>query len=235
MTNVPSGAADPAQRVKDAFTCIAKLGTGGCGFENTLEAARRALDPSLNVNPGFLRAGALLAIVFLTDEDDCSAAIPALYDPSQQAPTDPLGPLSSFRCARFGYGCAQPLNSAGVKTGCAPAGTWLHPVASYVSFFKGLKPAGKVFVAAIAGPSSPIAVGPVGSTLEVQPSCQSAGGSAVPALRIHSVIDGISASGNTGLFNFGITPQNTPTQVSICSADYAPAMRLLGLKLAGAI
>jgi hypothetical protein len=237
ITNVPAGSPDPAQRVKDAFSCIAKLGTGGCGFENTLEAARRALDPSLNVNPGFLRTNALLAVVFLTDEDDCSAAKTTLYDPSQQGVNDPLGPLSSFRCARFGYTCAQPLDSVGPKTGCVPSGTWLHPISGYLSFFKSLKPAGKAFLAAIAGPSSPISVGPAGNYYEVQPSCQlaSTGESAAPALRIHSLLDGLAANGQTGLFNLGITAQNKPTPVSICASDYAPAMRLLGLKLAGAL
>jgi hypothetical protein len=45
----------------------------------------------------------------------------------------------------------------------------------------------------------------------------------------------VTSNGDTGLFNLGIDSQNKPLPVSICSADYAPVMRLLGLKLAGAI
>ncbi len=40
----------------------------GCEFEQPLEAMRRALDPF--VNPGFIRQGAMLAVVFLATEDD---------------------------------------------------------------------------------------------------------------------------------------------------------------------
>ncbi len=232
VTNVPTGSADPAQRVKDAFSCIAQLGVGGCGFEQSLEAAKVALDPSLNVNPGFVRAGALLAVVFVTDEDDCSAANSALYDP---AATSTLGQLTSYRCTQFGYTCAQPLTTIGTKTGCAPSGTWLKSVASYVSFFQGLKPAGKVFLAAIAGPTSPVTVGVSGSNLELKSSCMSVVGTAVPALRIQTVLDGVTSNGDTGLFNLGIDAQNKPLPVNICAADYAPVMKLLGLKLAGAI
>ena len=42
------------------------------GCEAGLEAARLAIDPSLNLNPGFIRDDALLAVIFLTDEDDAS-------------------------------------------------------------------------------------------------------------------------------------------------------------------
>jgi hypothetical protein len=82
----------------DDFRCVATLGTGGCGFEQQLEASRRALDPLGNAasdgpNAGFLRSDSLLAIIYVTDEDDCSTNNPDLFDPSR---TD-LGPLN-LRC-----------------------------------------------------------------------------------------------------------------------------------------
>src|SRR5262245_46620787 len=49
----------------DQFSCMAQLGTGGCGFEQPLEAAARALD-NQSANAGFLRDDAYLMIVFLT-------------------------------------------------------------------------------------------------------------------------------------------------------------------------
>lgn len=56
---------------------VESLGTGGSGLEAGLEAARRALDKEAypevgQYNSGFLRAEADLALIFLTDEDDCS-------------------------------------------------------------------------------------------------------------------------------------------------------------------
>ena len=84
----------------DAFaqdaTCVAAMGINGCGFEQPLEAILKALTPGTSeirfgsgtvghadgANAGFLRPSALLAIVALTDEDDCSARDPDLYNRS---------------------------------------------------------------------------------------------------------------------------------------------------------
>jgi hypothetical protein len=55
------------------FACAAKVGTGGPAFEMPLRAAELAVQE--NVNPGFLRDDALLGIVVITDEDDCSRRI----------------------------------------------------------------------------------------------------------------------------------------------------------------
>ena len=65
------------------FRCIVALGIDGCGIEQPLEAARKALiDQTLpgGVNEGFLRDNAILVIVFLTDEDDCSIADYSMFD-----------------------------------------------------------------------------------------------------------------------------------------------------------
>jgi hypothetical protein len=63
---------DPA--VSDAFSCAAAVGTGGPDIEMPLEGARLALTERMvaDQNLGFLREDALLALVFLTDEEDCS-------------------------------------------------------------------------------------------------------------------------------------------------------------------
>ena len=66
----------------DVFTCIAALGESGCGFEHQLASVARALGaealgadglPAPAENAGFLRSDALLAIILVTNEDDCSA------------------------------------------------------------------------------------------------------------------------------------------------------------------
>ncbi|HWN66717.1 MAG TPA: hypothetical protein VNM90_03695, partial [Haliangium sp.] len=66
---------EDGQRVKnyqgeltETFSCIARLGTQGCGFEQQLEAMRRALDGSVPENEGFLREDARLAVIFVSDE-----------------------------------------------------------------------------------------------------------------------------------------------------------------------
>lgn len=56
------------------FSCLAQVGTSGPGYEMPLLTTRMALVDRMNdgTNAGFLRDDALLAIVILTDEDDCS-------------------------------------------------------------------------------------------------------------------------------------------------------------------
>lgn len=79
------------------LACVATVGTGGCGFEQPLDAALKALTPSRapiefhagtrghgdGANAGFLREGSVLAIVVVTDEEDSSARDPAIFDPER--------------------------------------------------------------------------------------------------------------------------------------------------------
>jgi hypothetical protein len=60
--------------VKGTFSCAAQVGTDGPGDEMPLEALNQAITDRVSdgVNDGFMRDDALLAIVILTDEDDCS-------------------------------------------------------------------------------------------------------------------------------------------------------------------
>jgi hypothetical protein len=60
----------PAQ----TFSCVANVGTGGNSDEMPLAAMRTAFEERMAdmTNAGFHRSDALLGIVFLTDEDDCS-------------------------------------------------------------------------------------------------------------------------------------------------------------------
>jgi len=88
-----AGESDPATVAAD-FRCVAQMGTGGCGFEQQLEAMLKALTPSTSsvrffdgttghadgANAGFLREDSHLAVVVLTDEEDCSASDTELFD-----------------------------------------------------------------------------------------------------------------------------------------------------------
>jgi hypothetical protein len=98
-----------------------KVGLVGCSFEQPLAAMRAAaVNPA---NAGFLRPDARLAIVFFTEDDDCSVADPALFEASESR----FGPLSPFRCTRLGVRCAigggtpAAMAMPGWKLGCAPA------------------------------------------------------------------------------------------------------------------
>jgi hypothetical protein len=227
QTNIPKGKDDELKCIAEAFACIAFLGSGGCGFEHTLEAGRRALDPALAINPGFLRPDTLLVVVFVGDEDDCSAAKPQLFDPAHQALTDPLGPLTSFRCTEFGLVCDEPLRQPGVKHNCRPGQDWLYPVDRYIQFFRALRPPGRVILAALVAPPSPIVVALEGANPVLKASCQSSNGVALPALRIQAVVQ---ALGEDGLFNAGIE-DGERVEVNNCDTNFAPAMELLGQRI----
>jgi len=164
--NLPGG-----QDLATTFGCMASVGTSGCGFEQSLEAVYRALHDPPAGNAGFLRDDAILAVVFVTDEDDCSAPAGSPIFDNRSDPR--LGPVDSFRCFQFGVRCGDPPMSIpagpGAWSRCEPAapadGGELTDVQKYINFFSlrkangGLKrnPQADVLLMAIAGaPSYPI-------------------------------------------------------------------------------
>jgi len=152
------------------FGTMAKAGASGCGFEQHLEAAKRALNNNPQ-NANFVRPDAFLALIFIQDEDDCSIAHGSLLGNDSS-----LGPLQSMRCTRFGVVCdvngqnPDQMNSVGTKDQCHPADNsqYLTNINDYVTFFKGLKTDPKdVLVAGVAGTVSPFQIEmrpPAGST-----------------------------------------------------------------------
>jgi len=169
--------ADPTG-LATVFQCFALLGSTGCGFEHQLASIDHALgsdnyDAMGNPQPpasnaGFVRDGAYLAIIMLTNEDDCSApAETSLYslNGGNQDLNNPLGPIANYRCNQFGHLCedpngpnptilqAPPLNPPSDATGPATAPTlsltncqsndtesrMLTPVSKFISDIKALK------------------------------------------------------------------------------------------------
>ena len=68
--NIPSSTS-----IVDAFECFGPQGINGCGFESQLESMYLALGRFENADEAeydFIRATAILALVFVTDEEDCS-------------------------------------------------------------------------------------------------------------------------------------------------------------------
>ncbi|HZL17090.1 MAG TPA: hypothetical protein VFG23_05030 [Polyangia bacterium] len=126
ISNV-DGQANYTGSLQDVFGCIAQLGESGCGFEHQLASVARALgadgSPAPTANAGFLRDDAELAIVLLTNEDDCSATPPTtIYslNGDQQNISNPDGPIANYRCnggPRGAHYCQDPANN----------NTWIIP------------------------------------------------------------------------------------------------------------
>lgn len=96
----------PGQSLEQTFTCMATVGARGCGEEHQLEAVRAALAGDLPDNKDFLRDDALLVVVFVTNEDDCSA--PPDTDLFDIGKYPQYGSNYSLRCTRFGVLCGDP-------------------------------------------------------------------------------------------------------------------------------
>lgn len=234
------GVANYTGDISDVFGCIAALGDAGCGFEHQFASVLRALgadgQPPPSENAGFLRDDAALAIVLITNEDDCSAPHnTTLFDQTSQLVSDPFGPLQSYRCNEYGHLClydgklqAPPRQPDGEVTlsGCVSNEKGpLDPVADFVTFLKGLKgdPA-RVFLAAVTGPATPYVVGLTAPTLQdasqwpiIEHSCQDADGTyADPSVRIAQAVN---AFGGHGLL------------ASICDDTMGPVLQKISTQL----
>ncbi len=209
----------------DVFSCIARLGIDGCGFEQPFESLRRALNDSNPTNSGFLRPNAFLAVIIITDEDDCSTADTNMFDTAQNSISDPLGPLSSFRCFEFGVKCEPDTpRSPGPRQNCVPRddSAYMYNVNDYVSFLKGLKDdPSMVIVAGIIGNATPVTVGTNDQdNPELEPSCISTSGEAAPGVRLKFFLDQFAQ-------------RNTIT--TICNEDLSDALILIAQLLAKVI
>jgi hypothetical protein len=212
--------------ISQVFACLARLGMLGCGYEHQLLSTVVALDErSAPENRGFLRPDADLAIILLSDEDDCSAELNTdLF--TRQFP----GTAASFRCAQVGHTCngAPPpiaeLDVPLAQCRAADAGPLIR-LSTFVDAVRALKrqPDRQIMVAGIFGwPDNPATARYVyrrGSTgdLDYQPTCQSANGLATAALRLKAFVESFP----NGTFQ------------SICQDDFRPVMQRIGERLAG--
>lgn len=211
--------------IADVFACLAELGTSGCGFEHQLQSVRMALSGFVADNSGFLRSDAHLAVVYITDEDDCSApANTTLFEDFSDHSQD-----SSLRCSLAGHICngkappAQVFSTPLANCSAAPdGGGKLIPVSTFINEMKQLHTQ-SVSVSVIGGwpadaPSANYAIGYDSSSsypdlLTSLPICQSANGKAVVELRMKQFVDAFGAAGQI---------------VSICQDDFSNAMAQIG-------
>ncbi|MBN8611051.1 MAG: hypothetical protein J0L92_10730 [Deltaproteobacteria bacterium] len=209
---------DDAVALGRQFSCLARVGTAGCGLEQQLESMHAALttqSTSGMPNAGFVRDDSLLAIVFVTDEEDCSASDPVVFDPARSGD---LGPYA-VRCANHPE--------------------LLHSIDRYVTALDNLRLDRRqpIVVGAITGvPTNPAGIDPLSIDLDMllmdermqytedpgmpgtlTPACDRAGaGSAIPARRVVELARRFAVRSGDGL------------ATSICDDDLSLAMRALG-------
>jgi hypothetical protein len=186
--------------IAEAFSCMAVLGTAACGFEQPLESMRRALDGRHASQNSFLRSDAILAVVFITDEDDCSAENTYVYEsnPALDNLDSELGPLASFRCFEHGVICEDDEpRSLGVKSACEVRENSLYmaSVQEYAEFLKTLKgDPGMVVVGGIVGNTNLIDVFSRDGEPALSNSCsEDQDNIATPAVRMTSFLKSFPA------------------------------------------
>ncbi|MDQ3036129.1 MAG: hypothetical protein M3Y87_27255 [Myxococcota bacterium] len=217
--DAPAGALDA---FVDHVGCIANIGIGGCGFEQPLEAALKAVTPASaairfeggtsghadGANAGFVRTDSMLAIVMLTDEDDCSAADSGIFDTSSP---EYGGTDLNLRCSTYPEA--------------------VHPTSRYVDGLLALRadPADVIFATVAGAPPDVIASAPDLDALladasmaeridpamptRLAPSCDVPGvGIAFPPRRIVRVARDLEAAGAHAVV------------ASICQDDFTPVV-----------
>jgi hypothetical protein len=243
--NFPEPGFDDADLIGDV-TCVTGQ-TDGCGFEQQLESI---LVSNVNTaNEGFNRDGALLAVILITDEDDCSTTDPRVFDTEARdsMPAELRGPFTSAGELQFNLRCSAHSEA-------------LQKIQRYVDGIANLKsdPSQVVFAAitgipedatldrknfntdadryeAILAADAMIEVANPDPTTgavdtpgqQLTPACTASDGSgdAFPARRIVETMNGL-AGGNTGV--------GTVVE-SICAPDYAPALNAIVDRIAAAL
>lgn len=165
---------DPAE----AFACAAPQGIAGCGFEAPLESMYKAFLRAENGDEeqyGFLRDEALLVVVIVTDEADCSynneyqsiflpsneGGDPVFWsDPEASSPTSAVCWNAGVACTGAGTydECHAENKDTNGNTGVSDDQAVMLPVARYVDYLQSLEdakrqldPAQEVLVAVIGG------------------------------------------------------------------------------------
>ena len=149
-TNLPEGTT-----IADALACFGPQGIDGCGYESPLEAMRLALDKGRSEGSQFLRDEALLAVVFVTDEADCSTnpAFERAFTTEDAFWNDAEPRRTSGICWRAGVECpgdgpeyaeCHAINR-GIdgQAAVADEDAVLFPTDRYINFLDGLRAAPK--------------------------------------------------------------------------------------------
>ncbi len=147
-----------ADSMVEAFQCFGPQGVAGCGVESHLESMYKALAASSDRNSsnyGFVREDAILSVVVISDETDCSfnPATKEIFTSNKVFWDDPVNGVAptSAACWNAGVQCsgegptysechAENHDLTGAP-GAADADAVLLPVSKYVDFLQGIEDA----------------------------------------------------------------------------------------------
>ena len=246
-TNLP-----PGMTMADALKCLGPQGINGFGYEAPLEAMRRVIEDNFE---GFVRDEALLAIIIVTDEADCSLPlqnVDTLFTSLGQpfwADLEP-GPTSSA-CWKAGVQC---IGGPGTYDACVavdkgwdgqptddPDGAVLYPLERYIDALQAVADRKEA-----AGGNGTVSVAVISGVPEDYPQ----GGELIyrdSADPIFNSEYGIGPGCGYGTETLGDLPGIPPVRLkefaeafagekrnlfSICSADYAVALEQIAAEIA---
>ncbi|MEM9192483.1 MAG: hypothetical protein AAGF12_25135 [Myxococcota bacterium] len=197
---------DNVSSQREDFGCLSTPGLDGCGFEQPLEAALKAVTPSTSsleffrgtkgqadqANAGFFRPDSLLIVVIVTDEEDCSASEPDLFNfMSTTYTAEP-----NLRCTTD-WGDDDPL----------------HEIARYADGFRATRSTPDRFILGVlAGIPPDVEDAPFDTILTdsrmqyvetmdmvLRPACQSPLGNAVPGRRFVEAAQELTLTGSAAV------------------------------------
>lgn len=229
-TNLPEGVT-----TEQAFACMGPQGIDGCGVEAPLRAMQRALTragASTEDEYGFMRDDAILLVVFVTDEADCSA--------NGRFPSEIGADGTSTGCWNAGVQCSEGPDGSldctsanlDVDGNVVPADeALLRPVEEYVAFLEAVRQQKQeavgtsevhVMVSIVAGvptgyPTAPVVYDrqtPYSDEYGIDAGCLSEFGDAVPPVRLLE-------------FAEAFAPESGTNVSSVCASSYAPALENL--------
>lgn len=202
----------------DALSCIVPLEADGCSFSQPLEAMYQALSNPQELDE-FVRDSALLHVVFITNQDDCSVTDPSVFDPDDPV----LGALSTFRCFEHGVICApDDPQSVGTHADCVArdGSMYMRDIEFYADFLKAIKddPSNVLVTTVSAGPEPVTVSQDADDAFSLELACDSPYAQASPSVRLHQLQSSFPQRNNT---------------VSICNEDLSEAMLLTVEQLLG--
>jgi hypothetical protein len=234
----------PGVTALEAFQCLAPQGISGCGYERQLESMALGLRRSATAEEdqqGFLRPGANLMVIIVTDEADCSFNVDYEFDlfsidGDQLFFESGVGYSTSAVCWNAGVRCegspegydscrAVDLGANAAPTD-EPDAAVLHPASSYVAELAELGQGRDVMVSIIAGVPQGYADGSA-ELIYAEPE------DATVARDFGIDYGCTSGSGDT--FQYALPPVrllefaeafagDAPNVFSVCSDDYTPAL-----------
>ena len=225
----------------DAFACMGPQGLRGCGYETPLKAMRRALIRAENSGEnefGFLRDDAILLVVIVTDEADCSIQPGTSNDlfvgEDGSSARSEVCWNAGVRCEDLGDGTFDCVSANVDRDGneVDAQNALLTPVEEYVELLEAIAEEKRGVLGADVPPVMVSVVGgvPTGfpeSTLQytrnspfadefgIDAGCSSSNGAAVPPVRLLE-------------FAEAFAPDGEPASVSsVCAESYGPAFTQL--------